>query len=650
MKKSKLSISLVATFVAALGMSSCSDVSSDKQSILDFKGYDGISYKILTDEMYADYQTTENITKFYNPILEVMIRNEFAKEDSPLAKKKSYATIKQEAERDVKDQKDKAEDSDESYNTAWENILDSYGVEDEDELLEHFIYEREKEAAEDWYYETYKEYLTKEWLGVTADGSAYQINESTPYPYVGGVLQSKFPYHIRHILVKTDGSGSEYGVDKISSDNAYKLANIVDELLDGNKTFGQIAFSRSDDGSASSYGEVDIMDNSYKSDEGGALTMVNEFQLGLYAYDVLLGSNRTKNTAATKAGLGISEGVESKITAAADNKFALKDNTGTDGINGLTRVPASVFARLAQYAEKTTSSDGYNLANGKEEIYPRNILWNKYLNHHNPFIITNNESEDCSASVAADGKSYAENYNANINTGAVAVAGVTGKCGYRSAKALGLIGEAANDFGVLCDENNNVIIGVRSQFGIHFMVIQKSILDFTNGEGNNVSLEQYYTTLVPSDSDFPKDSAGNNKSTYVTYINSTNPSDYTTRAEKIKSAIKSYDSTYEYRLFEELYEMNKSSFNLSESGKKLIENIQNYIQIQRESKIYTQTEGIAKVWDKYFEKLEQQNTVRTQSKRVIPEGCIVGFNTAFNDDSEINHDAYKEGGVCYYGK
>ena len=75
MKKSKLPLSLVATFVAAMGMSSCSSVSSSKKDILSFKGYDGVTYSIVTDDMYAEYQTTDNITKFYNTILEVMVRN-----------------------------------------------------------------------------------------------------------------------------------------------------------------------------------------------------------------------------------------------------------------------------------------------------------------------------------------------------------------------------------------------------------------------------------------------------------------------------------------------------------------------------------------------------------------------------------------------
>lgn len=642
MKKSKLSISLVASFVAALGMSSCSSVKSSDTSILSFKGYDGATYDIVTDDMYAEYQTTDNITKFYDQILEVMIRNEFSKDDSDLAKKKSYATIKQEAEDRVSDEKQKAEDSSESYKTAWNNILESYGVESEKELLEHFIYEGEKEAAEDWYYEANKDNLTKEYIGVTDEGKAYEVSEDD---YIGGKINSKMPYHIRHILVNTSGSGSEYSVDTISEDNAKKLSRVAIRLAGGKETFGDVAKAESDDGSASKFGDVGIMTNSVSDD--GKLQMVNEFQLGIYAFDTMFGANKDVKTKDSKGNdvvrdsLGISTVVSTFVQSSA---FAPKDDKSGTSIAGLTRVPYSVFEDLADYAETEEDEAGYDVSDGKEQIFPRNILWNKYLNRHNPFIITDNKR--VSETTIVKNQTSAD-YEGYIASGSLTVGPR-----FVSAKELGIIGSSATDFKVLCDENKNPIIGVRSTYGIHLMIIQKSVLDFNKGEGDDVSLEEYYTTYVPSDSDFPKydkssSKAGQNKATYVNYMN-TSTSDYRSRSDELKDAIKSYDSTYEYRLYEVLYKMNKNSFDLTDAGKELIDNIDNYIEVQRTDKLYKQASGMERVWDTFLELIEAQNTTRQNAKRRIPEGCIVGFKDS--DFLKDNEEEYKEGGTCYYGK
>ena len=637
MKKSKLSISLVASFVAALGMSSCSSVKSSKTSILSFKGYDGATYDIVTDDMYAEYQTTENITKFYNQILEVMIRNEFAKKDSDVAKKKSYATIEQEAKDKVKDEKQKAEDSTESYKDAWNKILESYGVESEKELLQHFIYEGEKAAAEDWYYEANKENLTKEYIGVTDEGKAYEVSSED---YIGGKLNSKMPYHIRHILVNTSGSGTEYGVDTISEDNANKLSRVAERLALGKETFGQVAKAESDDGSASKYGDVGIMTNAVSDD--GKLKMVNEFQLGIYAFDTMFGSNRNVKTEDSKGNDVVRDslGISRVASTLASTEFAPMD-ADSGSIAGLTRVPYSVFQDLKTYADKETNEEGYNVSDGKEQIFPRNILWNRYLNRHNPFVITDNVRADSSTITRADYEEYiASGFMGGLSSRFV------------SAKTLGLVDEGGLDFKVLCDENNNPIIGVRSTYGIHLMIIQKSVLDFNKGEGNDVSLEEYYTTLVPSDSDFPKygegsSKKGQNKATYVNYMNTTS-SDYKSRSDELKEAIKSYDSTYEYRLYESLYKMNKSSFDLSDSGKALIANIDNYIAVQREDKLFKQEVGMERVWDTYLEMIKLQNETRDNELRRVPEGCIIGFSKSI---SELKEDPdFNEGGICYYGK
>ncbi|NLV29054.1 MAG: hypothetical protein GXY57_02705 [Erysipelotrichaceae bacterium] len=79
MKKSKLSLGLVTGLIGVIAMSACSSVTSNKDAVVTFKGYDGQSpYAVITDEMYDQYRETPNgISKFYERILEVMIRDAF---------------------------------------------------------------------------------------------------------------------------------------------------------------------------------------------------------------------------------------------------------------------------------------------------------------------------------------------------------------------------------------------------------------------------------------------------------------------------------------------------------------------------------------------------------------------------------------------
>ena len=79
MKKSKLSITLVTGFIAAMALSACNNVTASKDAIVTFTPY-GSKEKValLTDDVYNAYSKTSNgISKFYDKILEVLIRYEF---------------------------------------------------------------------------------------------------------------------------------------------------------------------------------------------------------------------------------------------------------------------------------------------------------------------------------------------------------------------------------------------------------------------------------------------------------------------------------------------------------------------------------------------------------------------------------------------
>ena len=623
MKKSKLSFGLVTSFIAAMSLSACgSNVTSKKDALVTFKPYgEGETIDIVTDEMYQKYhKTTDGISKFYSQILEVLIRYEFEKNDGQNGML-TLAEIKQKAKSDVKQEKQNARDKG-NYDTEWKNILDSYDVENEKELTEYFIYKHEKDEISKYFLNNNIETLRKEFIGVDQTGAPVESKVDTA-----------LPYHIRHILVKTDASASDFVNSTISATEANKLYNVISKLKDGKLSFAQIAYDESDDGSGKeAYGDVGIVTNQI-NESTGKLTMVNEFQLGIYAYDAILSG---KSNEAISKGLGL------------EGKYKTSDKTIKEtyaATTGLVKVPYDAIAKLYEYKDLEKDEYGNELSDGNPVVYPRNIIWNKYFNHHQAFVITNaarNEGTNANGgaktaveSAVAQFKNIASTstFDANLGDRFVNIPAI---CSNSNEK-------------VLTDGNGNVIIGVRSEFGIHLIVIQKSIYDFAN---SNVTLEEYYTTEVPGSSKYPVDASGKAKNTYVNFINSSATTDYNKRANKVKDTIKAFDSTYDYRLYESLVDKYQSQIKFAgEEGNKLNDAIARYLSVTRGAKAHTQESKLNAVWEEYIEMLTLQNDKREQyyetganeyKSLMIPEGCAVNFKHGGDD--------YKEGGKCYYAK
>lgn len=598
MKKSKLSVGLVTSFIAALAMTSCtSNLTSSKDAILTLKDYDGNVIEVITDEVYKNYLSSANgISKFYDAVMEVLIRYEYQEGNLNGKTSKTYAQIKTEAENKIKglkaEAKSNAEANDTKYEDEWKSILESNGVEKEDELLEKFIYELEKEEVEDWYFEDNKAALTQEYIGVNTSGAATAQN-----------VTSKFPYHIRHILMNVSAGASNFYNGTVTEAEALKLSTVVTSLADGKSTFGHIANIFSDDtGSAEVYGDAGIMDTE--------TSFVNEFKLGVYAYDAVY--SRASANATINKGLGITDDVKAKLDAI-----------------GLSYVPYKAFTTIGAVRSDTESSEGNPVNGGNENYYPRNIYWNKYLNHHNVFVITNNDLDDA----AVDGEGGA------ILTDAVYDTAAAGKCGFRYVEGV----STSLDHKVLTDEAGRVIIGVRSEYGIHLMIMQKSIYDFNvDGQGAEASLSEYYTTYTPDESEYPTHD-GVAKKTYVNYLNTNDKSILNERANTVKSAIKSFDSTYSYRLYEHFVSNGNVEFAQTADGESLGDIIQDYINSQREYNNWNDAKTLSDTWRTYLELLEVQEANRT-AQRLIPELCAIRFKNADTDP------AFDKGGVCYYAQ
>ena len=606
MKKSKLSITLVTSFIAAMALSACNEVTASKEAIVTFTPYGSKeSIALITDDVYNAYRgTSSGVTKFYEKILEVLIRYQFKENNFDKGELK-YSEIETWAKNQVQEQKDKAKANAKSngtnYDDEWDSILESNNVDDTEGLKQKFIYEKEKEVMKNWYADNTDnaEALKNEFLGIDETGKKVDSN-----------VKAAMPYHIRHILVKVDEASdaqAKFYKGTVSEAQAKLLADTVSTLASGKYTFSQIAGMYSEDGSASSGGDVGIMTNAATS---GSLGMVNEFQLGLYAYDNLYDAANVADAAAAdiKEGLGITDEVKAALPANA------------------VEVPYEAFVKLGEYADVVADKEGNKLANGSTTVYPRNILWNKYLNLHNVFVIKN-------------AKTGASNFGA-----ANAADEFDNLCGsgeYDSSL------KNFNADGYLCDENGNVIIGVRSQYGIHFMIIEESMYDYAE-------LATYYSTKLPGDEGYSSDS-------YVGFIQSQSNEDYKKRADDVKSKITSFDATYDYRLYE--YLKTQVTVKFSGAAEGLGEEIDSYIEKTQENNAFKQEDGLQKVWRTYNELLGVQEDNRdmmfdivnikgeTQSNltRLVSEAVADDFMKIYEGLGDATTYAkFAEGGLYYY--
>ncbi len=607
MKKSKLSITLVTGFIAAMALSACSNVTSDKKAIATFTPY-GSKEKIalLTDDVYNAYNgTTNGISKFYDKILEVLIRYEF--KEKGFKGEMNYNEIEKWATNQVKEQKEQADknakNNGTSYDTEWKSILESKNVEDEKGLKEYFIYDKEKTVMQNWFADEYTAGgLKEEFLGLNAQGASTEKD-----------VRSAMPYHIRHILVKVEeaSAAEKFYKGTVTEEQAKKLFDVVQTLAKGEKTFTETAL-KSEDTSNEKGGDVGIVTNVASS---VGQTMVNEFRLGLYAYDNIYDAANAADPAAAiiKKGLGITNDVKDALPA------------------NVVEVPYEAFVNLGKYADVTADANNNKLAGGSTALYPRNIIWNKYFNLHNVFVIKNAKKADYSA--LANPRDEFDNlasdtvYDASL--------------------------PRFNAQGYLVDEKGNVIVGVRSQYGIHFMVIEESMYDYAE-------FATYYDTKLPGEEGYNE-----NARSYVNYIQSSDIADYKTRADDILNKVKGFDKTYDYRLYN--YLKTKVTIEFKDAADGLGNKIDTYIKAQQENNNYKQDTGLAEDWRTYTEMLELQENNRDAQyttknaitgddspvlTRLVPEKIADDFYKLNKNPAPLSDPTYikftEEGDYYYY--
>ena len=584
MKKSKLSIGLISCLLSVGTLAGCDTLKSSSDGVLLSYTIDGVEgeQQLTADWVLGEYYNdSSKYQAIYDTIYSVIARNYFAKDRETVnyhgtevkLGKSQMATIERDAKEKVSDDKDTAQSNADANNTKYkkefEAILESKGVDSEEELLEKYIEELQKETFENNFY-TYKiEDIKNGKDDVKIDDKQFWT----------GYLNDKLPYHVSHILVKLDDtSDTNYHNGTISEANAERLYNVIDELGAGSKKFAKIAMTYNEDpGSKDKEGDLGIMD--YDT------SFINEFKLGIYAYEQFY-----KGTTVTGTKLAVTPEIASNYKKAAKDAFNLASE------DDIPTVDKSVFDELKAVAKEDKDENGKPVIENAALVYPRNIIYNKYLNRHAVFFIE------------GTGTNYKQ--------------------------AFGTSGPT-----VLCADGDATkpIIAVRASSGgeqeIHLMVVNRS--PFVATDANGVSLTDYYTTFYPAQDFYPTYPAGHAKEgqkidSYVNFLTN-EASDTKNRAEEFASKLKSYDSD---KLGKYIFLKYMQEEQVTFKDAKLQEALMKWIKTSIEKSEEEKSESWTKTWNEYIDKLVRQNSER---KKLVPEACRLAFKYANDDETKIKN-------------
>ena len=564
----------IASFALAtlVTLSACSNPVTENSDgfLITMKDKDGAVTGYTADALFGQYQNNEfGVSKFVESVTELVIRNQINQEDP--TSQALRAEILRKADISVDGVKEtartNASTNGTNYNDELETLFESYNVEDLDELKDYFAYRTMKQEVEDRFFNNNKE------------------NFLTGNDYGPGYLNERLPYHVKHILVKVSAAGADLYNGRISEPEARKLFAVANRLAiqRNGETFGEVAREMSEDGSKEQFGDLGIMSK--------ATSFVNEFKLGVYAYDAVFNQNTE---------------VQDKADALNVPETAIEffDDLG------LGTIPFHAFVSLNEFANVTKDQNGNPVNNNDSLYFPRNVIFNQYFNRHNISVVTPE---------SRGGGDYIHS-------------------GFRNVAELG--GQR-----VLTDENGRVILVVRAGTGsgesgyqgIHFIVVERSALvNLQNG----VTLEDYYTTEIPGTPNYPK-SNGQDLVTFVNF-NVTTTANYKTRSETVKNEIRNFDRFFNFRMLEQLIAEQEVTF----IDQTLEDAVLHYMGVTRRSAAFDQELQELNTWNSYIEFLEYQEF---QRQRLIDEDCAYAYQnneSGLYSETDINGDR----GICYVQK
>ncbi len=549
-----------------------------------------------------------------------------------------------------------------SYKEEMEKTFESEKVDGIDELRNKYIAAAQEDANSTSYYNINAD-------GTTDTSYKFYISEDMTKKYV----INQAPYHVSHILIKVDASSDGEGLwnGKISSDDAKQIGN-VSRMLASNDSFGSIALIASDDeGSAKQYGELfTSTDGSEQVAMEKTTSYINEFKLGLYAYDAYL-NPETKNADINnevRASLRVPGKEVRTSNCTYSNKTSVKDTIATTAIGKSEAfgIPFSKAITLGYLSDTEKNMfDNTKVDYAQEAQYPRNILFNNFFNYHGINFMYD-DSAEYDATFLAEAKEVAKTAGIDFSAWTqpsdveedlpkkydeyLYVKGQLDRIDENKFQTIdgiseNLIGYTYNEGTgrseytkiagskkILVEKDdgtkNPVIIvrgGSSSYQGIHFIVVNNN--PFVNAE----TKYEYYRTNIPSatadKTSASSDSYAENASfiNYVTTDVNSNTT-YNTRRDALYKSIKKADSNIEFSLYENnkaQYEKNTNKKFDDVIGADYAKIIEQYINTTRNSTSLSADDSLDESWETYIQKLAIQEDVSPRG--IIPQVCISAF-------------------------
>ena len=651
MKTGKRSLSLAMSILAIASLTACDDDynypdAKWKEGII--VNVDGKDYKY--DEIYQLFDNSKGSAQaYFNVAKNILAQLVTPKTDTMLSNVDTKIN-------DLKNTwKTNARTNNTSYKEEQEKTFDSENVEDLDELREKYISQQQVEKNSQDFYEINAN-------GVTDPSYTYYISEQMTKDYV----TNQAPYHVSHVLVKVDASsdGEGYWNGKITADNAKKIGNAV-RMLASSDSFGSVAqLVSEDEGSAKMYGElVTTTEGSQSVAMEKTTSYINEFKLGLYAYEAYL----NPKTKAAEVNTAVRASLRVPGQAAASSSFDYKNDTAvseliTDGTlvgkNGAFGIPLSKAITLGYIADvEKNIVDGSKVDYASETQYPRNILFNNYFNYHGvnflyddsdtyeaeflkdaievgahsgETILTLNDVKDKLPSKYAEYE-YVKGQLSKIDAGKFkTVEGISDNLynydfdAFTKKSVLTKIPTSKKILVEKDTDTNPVVIvrgGSSGYQGIHFIVVNND--PFVNSQNTY----QYYRTNIPDASADPTSAKSADYSTNPSLINYVKAdinsnTTYNARRDAVVAAVKASDSNIDFRLYEE----NIKKFGADKFNELLGDYagiINKYIKITKESSELGKNSSLDESWETYIQTLALQEEITPRG--LVPEVCVSAF-------------------------
>ena len=487
------------------------------------------------------------------------------------------------------------------------------------------------------------------------------------------------------------------------------------------ESFGDICNKtvRSDD-SAENYGNLGLMESGYVPEFRLGVYAYDALYNKKHTADNSYARDKDNHNIAGNDDEGE---IRDHVLPSANDTYGPQGNNTRDYFSALKigTIPYGAAVALGYDGVASNPNLGYTVNDDDATYYARNIIFNKYFNNRSVAVIVpesidfnsyyengswnngvNMSEADAEAYVAKEKNSYENGrYAGTYSSDYANLPGFTRS----TSDVLDLQSKDADgnvhDVNALTNESGQIILAVKASNssgnayeGIHFIVVNRSSLDayvnydaetatytaYNSAEeakaaGKDVettdttSLSEYFTVEspefdvnnIPANKDFPHyGSDGKAKSTFVNRLKTTE-TNYQDNADKISSAIKSYNSSEDTYEFQKLIEDEKLVFSDNDLGKKIKNLVQDYISATREKNHEDEVKTLDDAWDSYAETLERQNEdrdIKDGRQRLISECVAITYRGTdaqkgegmYASDTGTDSEGKKTGGIGYDGK